>query len=123
MKFGKAIRPGIVFVESYFVILSVYMIVTCLLFDPYNFVAYGILGLSVVSGVLIYLKNRLGFYIGLLSTMVSFFALMFAFGFSIKFGGELNEKVYDASLALFSVLSIIAFVVIIDLRNLFTKEE
>lgn len=113
------LRGSLIFLEGYFIGLACYTILTCLLFDWDNIVAFSILGLSAASSIFIYLKNRLGFYLGLVSSALTFIAFLIAFQFSIKFSGGLTGNLYDASLALFSILSALAFIVVLDKRSQF----
>ncbi len=113
------LRGSIVFLEGYFLAIAVYVTLTCLLSDPVNVVGYCVVGLSVTSGVLIYARHRLGFYLGLISTIVSLVVFAVAFSFSFKFRAGLGSLIYDGSLAFLSVLSIIAFLVVLDGRSLF----
>lgn len=110
---------SLIFLEGYFIGLACYTILTCLLFDHDNIVAFSILGLSIASSIFIYLKNRLGFYLGLASSALTFIVFLVAFRFSIRFGGGLTGNVYNASLALFSILSALTFIVVLDKRSQF----
>ncbi|MBS7645473.1 MAG: hypothetical protein QW569_00100 [Candidatus Bathyarchaeia archaeon] len=108
------LRGSLMFLEGYFVGVICYVALTCLLFDPFNVVGFLLLGLSAASGLSIYLRRRIGFYLALLSSASAFITFIMAFRFSVKFRGGLTGTVYDASLALFSILSILAFVVVLD---------
>lgn len=105
---------SLIFLEAYFIGVICYLAFTCLLFDPTNLVAFSILGLSAASSVSLYLKRRLGFYLSLLSSAVTFITFLTAFRFSIGFKGGIAGSIYDASLALLSILSILAFIVVLD---------
>ncbi|MGC8849980.1 MAG: hypothetical protein ACP5K1_03305 [Candidatus Bathyarchaeia archaeon] len=108
------LKGSLMFLEGYFIGVICYIALTCLIFDPSNVVGLIVSGLSAASGLFIYLRRRIGFYLALLSSASAFITFITAFHFSIKIKGGLTGTIYDASLALFSILSILAFIMVLD---------
>ncbi|MEM2123116.1 MAG: hypothetical protein QXE79_05730 [Candidatus Bathyarchaeia archaeon] len=108
------LSSSLIFLEAYFIGVICYVSLTCLLFDPTNLVAFLIIASSAASAVSIYSKRRLGFHLSLLSSALIFITFLTAFRFSIKFRSGIAGNIYDASLVFFSILSILAFIVVLD---------